>query len=174
MEFTFTILFKTFHGISLHQLVFHLISNLSADKRLDLCLKTIQRSFTLELWQVCRRIFRACYGCVFVMYYRNLQRWCAICQCHFTGDLIEHRRTKKHKVWTNGERAENDSFFYHSADIHMMFSCWWQMAKVSSRPFCTVCERHFRTPRKFVEHMKSPEHKQQVEEVCTLKYPVSK
>ncbi|KAK3506065.1 hypothetical protein QTP70_028327 [Hemibagrus guttatus] len=66
----------------------------------------------------------------------NLQRWCAICQCHFTGDLIEHRRTKKHK-----------------------------MAKVSSRPFCTVCERHFRTPRKFVEHMKSPEHKQQVEEL---------
>lgn len=49
-----------------------------------------------------------------------------------------------------------------------MFPCWWQMAKVSSRPFCTVCERHFRTPRKFVEHMKSPEHKQQVEEVCTL------
>ncbi|XP_053466089.1 cdkn1a interacting zinc finger protein 1b isoform X1 [Ictalurus furcatus] len=67
---------------------------------------------------------------------RGLQRWCAICQCHFTGDLIEHRRTKKHK-----------------------------MAKVSSRPFCTVCERHFRTPRKFVEHMKSPEHKQQVEEL---------
>ncbi|XP_036454962.1 cdkn1a interacting zinc finger protein 1b isoform X2 [Colossoma macropomum] len=65
-----------------------------------------------------------------------LQRWCAICQCHFTGDLIEHRRTKKHK-----------------------------MAKVSSRPFCTVCERHFRTPRKFVEHMKSPEHKQRVEEL---------
>ncbi|XP_046697077.1 cdkn1a interacting zinc finger protein 1b isoform X2 [Silurus meridionalis] len=68
--------------------------------------------------------------------YRGLQRWCAICQCHFTGDLIEHRRTKKHK-----------------------------MAKVSSRPFCTVCERHFRTPRKFVEHMKSPEHKQLVEEL---------
>ncbi|GAA6098340.1 cdkn1a interacting zinc finger protein 1b isoform X4 [Tachysurus ichikawai] len=68
--------------------------------------------------------------------YRNLQRWCTICQCHFTGDLIEHRRTKKHKT-----------------------------AKVSSRPFCTVCERHFRTPRKFVEHMKSSEHKQQVEEL---------
>uniref|UniRef100_A0A3B4D3T0 Cdkn1a interacting zinc finger protein 1b n=1 Tax=Pygocentrus nattereri TaxID=42514 RepID=A0A3B4D3T0_PYGNA len=63
-------------------------------------------------------------------------RWCAFCQCHFSGDLIEHRRTKKHK-----------------------------MAKVSSRPFCTVCERHFRTPRKFVEHMKSPEHKQRVEEL---------
>uniref|UniRef100_A0A673M8K2 Cdkn1a interacting zinc finger protein 1b n=1 Tax=Sinocyclocheilus rhinocerous TaxID=307959 RepID=A0A673M8K2_9TELE len=64
------------------------------------------------------------------------QRWCPTCQCHFSGDLIEHRRTKKHK-----------------------------MAKVSSRPFCTLCERHFRTPRKFVEHMKSPEHKQRVEEL---------
>uniref|UniRef100_A0A673IFX0 Cip1-interacting zinc finger protein-like n=1 Tax=Sinocyclocheilus rhinocerous TaxID=307959 RepID=A0A673IFX0_9TELE len=64
------------------------------------------------------------------------QRWCPTCQSHFSGDLIEHRRTKKHK-----------------------------MAKVSSRPFCTLCERHFRTPRKFVEHMKSPEHKQRVEEL---------
>uniref|UniRef100_A0A8C1YHD8 Cdkn1a interacting zinc finger protein 1b n=1 Tax=Cyprinus carpio TaxID=7962 RepID=A0A8C1YHD8_CYPCA len=64
------------------------------------------------------------------------QRWCPTCQCHFSGDLIEHRRTKRHK-----------------------------MAKVSSRPFCTLCECHFRTPRKFVEHMKSPEHKQRVEEL---------
>lgn len=64
------------------------------------------------------------------------QRWCPNCQCHFSGDLIEHRRTTKHKL-----------------------------AKVSSRPFCTLCERHFRTPRKFVEHMKSPEHKRKVEEV---------
>ncbi|XP_007243952.3 cdkn1a interacting zinc finger protein 1b isoform X1 [Astyanax mexicanus] len=67
---------------------------------------------------------------------QDQQRWCEICQNHFTGDVIEHRRTKQHK-----------------------------MAKVSSRPFCTVCERHFRTPRKFVEHMKSPEHKQKVEEL---------
>uniref|UniRef100_W5MBQ0 Matrin-type domain-containing protein n=1 Tax=Lepisosteus oculatus TaxID=7918 RepID=W5MBQ0_LEPOC len=66
----------------------------------------------------------------------GLQRWCATCQAHFTGDLIEHRRTREHK-----------------------------MAKHSSRPFCTVCKWHFRTPRKFVEHMKSPEHKQRVEEV---------
>ncbi|KPP59912.1 hypothetical protein Z043_122124, partial [Scleropages formosus] len=39
------------------------------------------------------------------------------------------------------------------------------LSKHSSRPFCTVCRRHFRTPRKFVEHMKSPEHKQRVEEL---------
>lgn len=26
------------------------------------------------------------------------QRWCPICQCHFCGDVIEHRRTTKHKV----------------------------------------------------------------------------
>ncbi|XP_055056575.2 cdkn1a interacting zinc finger protein 1b [Misgurnus anguillicaudatus] len=64
------------------------------------------------------------------------QRWCPNCQCHFSGDVIEHRRTTKHKL-----------------------------AKVSSRPFCTLCERHFRTPRKFVEHMNSPEHKRRVEEV---------
>eukprot|EP00061_Rhincodon_typus_P016027 g44021.t1 len=46
-----------------------------------------------------------------------------------------------------------------------MFSVSHQLAKYSLRPFCTVCSRHFKTPRKFVEHMKSPEHKQKVEEV---------
>ncbi|XP_048100544.1 cdkn1a interacting zinc finger protein 1b [Alosa alosa] len=66
----------------------------------------------------------------------SLQRWCTTCQCHFSGDLVEHRRTKEHK-----------------------------MCKHSSRPFCTMCTRHFRTPRKFVEHMKSREHKQRVEEL---------
>ncbi|MGH0173236.1 UNVERIFIED_CONTAM: hypothetical protein FKN15_064932 [Acipenser sinensis] len=65
-----------------------------------------------------------------------LQRWCTTCQVYFTGDLIEHRRTKEHKL-----------------------------SKHSSRPFCTVCKCHFRTPRKFVEHMKSPEHKHKVEEL---------
>ncbi|XP_070298655.1 uncharacterized protein [Salvelinus sp. IW2-2015] len=66
----------------------------------------------------------------------GVQRWCATCQTHFTGELIEHRRTKEHKL-----------------------------SKQSSRPFCTVCNRQFRTPRKFVEHMKSREHKQKVEEL---------
>ncbi|XP_036382006.1 cdkn1a interacting zinc finger protein 1b [Megalops cyprinoides] len=66
----------------------------------------------------------------------SLQRWCSTCQTHFSGDLIQHRRTKEHKL-----------------------------SKHSARPFCTVCKRHFRTPRKFVEHMKSPEHKQRVEEL---------
>ncbi|KAK1155681.1 cip1-interacting zinc finger protein-like [Acipenser oxyrinchus oxyrinchus] len=65
-----------------------------------------------------------------------LQRWCTTCQVYFTGDLIEHRRTKEHKL-----------------------------SKHSARPFCTVCKCHFRTPRKFVEHMKSPEHKHKVEEL---------
>ncbi|NWQ79900.1 CIZ1 protein, partial [Columbina picui] len=64
------------------------------------------------------------------------QRWCNTCQIHFTGDLIKHRRTPEHKL-----------------------------AKRSLRPFCTVCSRHFKTPRKFVEHMKSPEHKQKAKEV---------
>ncbi|NXY48912.1 CIZ1 protein, partial [Ceuthmochares aereus] len=64
------------------------------------------------------------------------QRWCNTCQIHFTGDLIKHRRTQEHKL-----------------------------AKRSLRPFCTVCSRHFKTPRKFVEHMKSPEHKEKAKEV---------
>uniref|UniRef100_A0A4W3K382 C2H2-type domain-containing protein n=1 Tax=Callorhinchus milii TaxID=7868 RepID=A0A4W3K382_CALMI len=64
------------------------------------------------------------------------QRWCSTCQAHFRGNVIEHRRTRRHKL-----------------------------AKYSLRPFCTVCSRYFKTPRKFVEHMKSSEHKQKVVEV---------
>ncbi|XP_030063787.1 cip1-interacting zinc finger protein [Microcaecilia unicolor] len=63
------------------------------------------------------------------------QRWCNTCQLHFSGDLIKHRRTQEHKL-----------------------------AKHLLRPFCTICSRHFKTPRKFVEHMKSPEHKQKAQE----------
>ncbi|KAM9324330.1 cip1-interacting zinc finger protein [Gastrophryne carolinensis] len=63
-------------------------------------------------------------------------RWCNACQVHFSCDLIKHRQTKEHK-----------------------------MAKRSLRPFCTVCCRHFKTPRKFVEHMKSPDHKWKSQEV---------
>lgn len=37
-----------------------------------------------------------------------------------------------------------------------------QECKKRGRPFCPVCQRHFKTPRKFVEHMKSVKHKQQV------------
>ncbi|XP_039618598.1 cip1-interacting zinc finger protein-like [Polypterus senegalus] len=69
---------------------------------------------------------------------QTIQRWCSTCQIYFTGDIIEHRRTKEHKL-----------------------------SKHSSRPFCTVCKRHVRTPRKFVEHMKSAEHKQRVLELRT-------
>ncbi|KAM7018098.1 cdkn1a interacting zinc finger protein 1b [Tautogolabrus adspersus] len=64
----------------------------------------------------------------------DTQCWCDTCQTHFSGDVIIHRRTKQHK-----------------------------MCKQLCRPFCPVCKRHFRTPRKFVEHMKSAEHKQQVQ-----------
>lgn len=39
------------------------------------------------------------------------------------------------------------------------------MAKQSLRPFCTVCNRYFRTPRKFVEHVKSQGHKDKAKEV---------
>ncbi|KAM6431025.1 cip1-interacting zinc finger protein [Liasis olivaceus] len=64
------------------------------------------------------------------------QRWCNTCQLNFRGDLIKHRRTQEHKL-----------------------------AKRFLRPFCTVCSRYFKTPRKFVEHMKSLEHKQKAQEV---------
>ncbi|XP_069842943.1 cip1-interacting zinc finger protein isoform X2 [Dendropsophus ebraccatus] len=70
---------------------------------------------------------------------KKQMRWCNVCQVHFSCDLIRHRRTQEHK-----------------------------MAKRSLRPFCTVCSRHFKTPRKFVEHMKSPEHKQKSQEVKLL------
>ncbi|XP_029017537.1 cdkn1a interacting zinc finger protein 1b isoform X2 [Betta splendens] len=66
-------------------------------------------------------------------HHATTQRWCDSCQTHFSGCVITHRRTEQHK-----------------------------MCKQLSRPFCLVCKRHFRTPRKFVEHMKSAEHKQQV------------
>ncbi|KAM3611596.1 uncharacterized protein V6R79_021050 [Siganus canaliculatus] len=66
---------------------------------------------------------------------RGRHRWCHTCQTHFNGDVIIHRRTEQHKT-----------------------------SKQLCRPFCPVCERHFRTPRKFVEHMKSAEHKQQVQQ----------
>ncbi|XP_077571137.1 cip1-interacting zinc finger protein-like isoform X1 [Stigmatopora nigra] len=60
-------------------------------------------------------------------------RWCNICQNHFSDDVINHRQTKEHKA-----------------------------SKHASRPFCAACRRHLRTPRKFVEHMKSEKHKEQV------------
>ncbi|KAM9392053.1 cdkn1a interacting zinc finger protein 1b [Pholidichthys leucotaenia] len=63
------------------------------------------------------------------------RRWCDMCQTHFSGDVIIHRRTEQHKV-----------------------------CKQQCRPFCPVCQRHFRTPRKFVEHMKSAEHKHKVQQ----------
>ncbi|XP_068594855.1 cdkn1a interacting zinc finger protein 1b [Brachionichthys hirsutus] len=63
------------------------------------------------------------------------KRWCDTCQTHFGGDVVVHRRTTRHKE-----------------------------CKQLCRPFCPVCKRHFRTPRKFVEHMKSDEHKQQVQQ----------
>ncbi|KAM6182958.1 cip1-interacting zinc finger protein isoform 2-T3 [Erethizon dorsatum] len=68
-----------------------------------------------------------------------LRRWCNTCQVYYVGDLIQHRRTQDHKV-----------------------------AKQSLRPFCTVCSRYFKTPRKFVEHVKSQGHKDKAKELKTL------
>ncbi|XP_061881262.1 cdkn1a interacting zinc finger protein 1b isoform X2 [Entelurus aequoreus] len=62
-------------------------------------------------------------------------RWCDTCQTHYSGDVILHRRSKQHKV-----------------------------CKRESRPFCAACRRHFKSPRKLVEHMKCAAHKRQVQE----------
>uniref|UniRef100_A0A8D2DAV9 CDKN1A interacting zinc finger protein 1 n=1 Tax=Sciurus vulgaris TaxID=55149 RepID=A0A8D2DAV9_SCIVU len=67
------------------------------------------------------------------------RRWCHTCQLYYVGDLIQHRRTQDHKI-----------------------------AKQSLRPFCTICNRYFKTPRKFVEHVKSQGHKDKAKELKTL------
>lgn len=72
------------------------------------------------------------------------KRWCSTCQVYYIGDLIQHRRTQEHKI-----------------------------AKQSLRPFCTVCNRYFRTPRKFVEHVKSQGHKDKAKEVKTFEKEVA-
>ncbi|XP_051022445.1 cip1-interacting zinc finger protein-like isoform X2 [Acomys russatus] len=72
------------------------------------------------------------------------KRWCNTCQVYYVGDLIQHRRTQEHKN-----------------------------AKQSLRPFCTICSRHFKTPRKFVEHVKSQGHKDKAKELKTLEKEVA-
>ncbi|XP_012495231.1 PREDICTED: cip1-interacting zinc finger protein isoform X1 [Propithecus coquereli] len=72
------------------------------------------------------------------------RRWCNTCQLYYVGDLIQHRRTQDHKI-----------------------------AKQSLRPFCTVCNRYFKTPRKFVEHVKSQGHKDKAKELKTLEKEIA-
>ncbi|XP_073909212.1 cip1-interacting zinc finger protein isoform X4 [Castor canadensis] len=72
------------------------------------------------------------------------RRWCNTCQVYYMGDLIQHRRTQDHKI-----------------------------AKQSLRPFCTVCNRYFKTPRKFVEHVKSQGHKDKAKELKMLEKDIA-
>ncbi|XP_012657853.1 cip1-interacting zinc finger protein isoform X1 [Otolemur garnettii] len=72
------------------------------------------------------------------------KRWCNTCQVYYMGDLIQHRRTQDHKI-----------------------------AKQSLRPFCTICNRYFKTPRKFVEHVKSQGHKDKAKELKTLEKEIA-
>ncbi|XP_048079222.1 cip1-interacting zinc finger protein isoform X9 [Ursus arctos] len=72
------------------------------------------------------------------------RRWCHTCQLYYMGDLIQHRRTQDHKI-----------------------------AKQSLRPFCTVCNRYFKTPRKFVEHVKSQGHKDKAKELKMLEKEIA-
>ncbi|XP_062844873.1 cdkn1a interacting zinc finger protein 1a [Trichomycterus rosablanca] len=66
----------------------------------------------------------------------GLQRWCATCKTHFTINVMEHRKTKEHKICSR-----------------------------STSPSCTVCKQQFRTSREFVEHMQSDQHKQRMEQL---------
>ncbi|KAI4886465.1 hypothetical protein NFI96_011903 [Prochilodus magdalenae] len=66
----------------------------------------------------------------------GLQRWCATCQTHFTTNVMDHRKTKEHKICSR-----------------------------SSNPTCTLCKQQFRMSREFIEHMQSTEHKQRMEQL---------
>uniref|UniRef100_A0A8C0N978 CDKN1A interacting zinc finger protein 1 n=1 Tax=Canis lupus familiaris TaxID=9615 RepID=A0A8C0N978_CANLF len=97
------------------------------------------------------------------------RRWCNTCQVYYMGDLIQHRRTQDHKPkgWAGGVRA------------HILVKEWSTqlitnvIAKQSLRPFCTVCNRYFKTPRKFVEHVKSQGHKDKAKELKTLEKEIA-
>lgn len=79
---------------------------------------------------------------------------------------------------TGGSTPE--AFRWEVASHWALASCTWgrcpchcplgppsipQLAKQSLRPFCTICNRYFKTPRKFVEHVKSQGHKDKAKEV---------
>lgn len=66
----------------------------------------------------------------------GLQRWCATCRTHFTCNVMEHRKTKEHKICSR-----------------------------SSNPSCTVCMQQFKTSREFIDHMKTTEHKEHMEQL---------
>uniref|UniRef100_A0A8D2D812 CDKN1A interacting zinc finger protein 1 n=1 Tax=Sciurus vulgaris TaxID=55149 RepID=A0A8D2D812_SCIVU len=92
------------------------------------------------------------------------RRWCHTCQLYYVGDLIQHRRTQDHKPTTQGRDAVlhvpgQGQSGWLSVDV---------IAKQSLRPFCTICNRYFKTPRKFVEHVKSQGHKDKAKELKTL------
>uniref|UniRef100_A0A8C9CQN7 CDKN1A interacting zinc finger protein 1 n=1 Tax=Phocoena sinus TaxID=42100 RepID=A0A8C9CQN7_PHOSS len=84
------------------------------------------------------------------------RRWCNTCQLYYMGDLIQHRRTQDHK----------------GRDVFACVLCS-TIAKQSLRPFCTVCSRYFKTPRKFVEHVKSQGHKDKAKELKMLEKEIA-
>uniref|UniRef100_A0A2K5F768 CDKN1A interacting zinc finger protein 1 n=1 Tax=Aotus nancymaae TaxID=37293 RepID=A0A2K5F768_AOTNA len=98
------------------------------------------------------------------------RRWCNTCQLYYMGDLIQHRRTQDHKV---GGPAR-----YAFAHVPLQgWSAAWLVtgviAKQSLRPFCTICNRYFKTPRKFVEHVKSQGHKDKAKELKSLEKEIA-
>lgn len=59
------------------------------------------------------------------------QYYCNVCKITFKGNVIKHRRTVEHKS-----------------------------NKAMARPFCAICNKFFRTPSKFVQHCKMPNHQE--------------
>ncbi|TSL28284.1 Cip1-interacting zinc finger protein [Bagarius yarrelli] len=66
----------------------------------------------------------------------GLQRWCPTCKTHFTANVMDHRKTREHKICSR-----------------------------STSPSCTVCKQQFRTSKEFIEHLQSSEHKERMEQV---------
>ncbi|XP_047380135.1 cip1-interacting zinc finger protein isoform X2 [Sciurus carolinensis] len=105
------------------------------------------------------------------------RRWCHTCQVYYVGDLIQHRRTQDHKLPSHlraDYTAEGCGFACSRAGAEPgwlsvdVVGLRWKIAKQSLRPFCTICNRYFKTPRKFVEHVKSQGHKDKAKELKTL------
>ncbi|KAJ1078400.1 hypothetical protein K5549_020333, partial [Capra hircus] len=97
------------------------------------------------------------------------RRWCNTCQLYYMGDLIQHRRTQGHKVLGPPRWLQRHPLCGGSPGWKREVN----LAKQSLRPFCTICNRYFKTPRKFVEHVKSQGHKDKAKELKTLEKDVA-
>ncbi|XP_072228643.1 cdkn1a interacting zinc finger protein 1a [Leuresthes tenuis] len=63
------------------------------------------------------------------------KRWCASCHAHFSCSITDHRRSEEHKLASRMD--------------------------ISS---CAVCKKRFKTSQNFLEHLRSQEHRQKLQE----------